>query len=247
MRWVLLPGFDGTGILFEPFLRSLPAGVVAQVVIYPTDRVCSADEFAQIALAVLPKSEPYVLIAESCSGPIALKISIMHPLPPVAIVLCASFATCPVSRGLIAMLDFCGGLLCRFRLPRWAVKRYLLAGASDEVLSLFYTAINSMPPRVLASRFGVLRAFDASFAPRSINQPMLYLQATRDRIVAAQNGHLIQQRYPHVRMERIDSPHLILQSQPQAAARAVSAFVAWASPPAVSRGVPPPVSDFEME
>jgi hypothetical protein len=73
MKWILLPGFDGTGTLFAPFLRALPPGIEPVVVTYPADRNPSADELVGFVLKRLPESEPFVLIAESFSGPIALK------------------------------------------------------------------------------------------------------------------------------------------------------------------------------
>src|SRR5208283_4431405 len=100
--------FDGTGTLFAPLLRALPPGIEPAVVAYPADRNCSADELVGIVLACLPENEAFVLIAESLSGPIALKAAAGHQRPPVAVVLCASFVQCPLPRILIATLRFCG-------------------------------------------------------------------------------------------------------------------------------------------
>jgi surfactin synthase thioesterase subunit len=35
MQWVLLPGFDGTGLLFEPLTERLPRNIEVRVVSYP--------------------------------------------------------------------------------------------------------------------------------------------------------------------------------------------------------------------
>ena len=48
MKWILLPGFDGTGILFAPLLRVLPPEIEPVVVAYPVDRTCSADGLVEI-------------------------------------------------------------------------------------------------------------------------------------------------------------------------------------------------------
>src|SRR5208283_269029 len=142
-----LPGFDGTGMLFDPLLRSLPPGIEAVVVAYPVERAFSADELVAHVLAHLPEVEPYVLIAESFSGPIALKAAVLHPCGPSAIILCASFVQCPVPYILASMLRLCGSALSVRLLPRWLVRWYLLAGAEDEVLNLFYAAIGAVSPR----------------------------------------------------------------------------------------------------
>jgi pimeloyl-ACP methyl ester carboxylesterase len=152
MKWILLPGFDGTGILFDALLRALPPSIEPVVVAYPAKRACSADELVRIALESLPEAEPYVLIAESFSGPIALKAAARHARGPSAIVLCASFVQCPMPRILAAMLRFCASTLSLRRLPRWLVRWYLLGDAGEEVVTLFYRAIGEVSPRVLTHR-----------------------------------------------------------------------------------------------
>jgi pimeloyl-ACP methyl ester carboxylesterase len=226
MRWVLLPGFDGTGMLYAPLLRALPLEIVPVVIRYPSDRICSANELLEIVLSYLPESEPYVLIAESFSGPIALRASASHLRPPTALVLCASFAKCPYPRVVVAMLSTFGATLFRHRPPRWLVRRYLIGEAPDDVVALFYSAISTISPRILAHRFTVLLEFNKEYAAGEMKSPLLYLQATRDRLVGARNFGFVQRNYPTVRVARIESPHLILQVQPQASVRAILDFLA---------------------
>ena len=226
MKWILLPGFDGTGMLFAPLLRALPPGIEPVVVAYPVDRACSAGELFGIVAASLPQSEPYVLIAESFSGPIALKAAARQQKPPVAVVLCASFVQCPPVRALIAMLGFCGPFLHARHPPRWVVRRYLLGGANEDVVALFYRAMSEVASRVLTHRFSVLLEFDESFAPPALKCPLLYLQAGRDRLVKPRNFEIAQRRYPETHLQRIESPHLILQVQPEASVGAISEFLA---------------------
>ena len=230
MKWILLPGFDGTGILFAPLLRALPPGIEPAVVADPADRISTADELVEARSARLPQNEPCVLIAESFSGPIALKAASRHVMPPAAVVLCASFAQCPPPRILIAILRFCGTALTRTRPPCWLVRRFLLGDASEEVVALFYHALGGVSPRVLAHRFSVLLEFDEGFVPAALNFPLLYLQAGEDRLVKARNFEIVQRRHPETHLQRIESPHLILQVQPQASVRAISEFLARLQP-----------------
>jgi pimeloyl-ACP methyl ester carboxylesterase len=225
MKWILLPGFDGTGILFAPLLRSLPEGIEPVVVAYPADRTCSAEELVEIVAARLPKSEPCVLIAESFSGPIALKAAAQPQTPPAAVVLCASFVQCPVPRVLIGILRFCGIAFGGTRPPRWLVRRYLLGDAEEAVFALFYRAIGEVTARALAERLSVLLEFDEDFAPMTLKCPLLYLQAGKDRLVAAHHFEIVRRRYPATQLEKIESPHLILQVQPQASVRAILQFL----------------------
>jgi alpha-beta hydrolase superfamily lysophospholipase len=233
MKWILLPGFDGTGILFAAFVRALPSGVEPVVVAYPADRACSADELVGIVLANLPENEPCVLIAESFSGPIALKAAALQQRPPVAVVLCASFVQCPLPRILAAILKLFGSAVTLTRVPRWLVRGFLLGDAKEEVVDLFYHAIGEVVPRVLSHRLSVLLEFDENFAPATLKCPLLYVQASKDRLVNARNFSTVQRRYPEVKLERIESPHLILQAQSEASVRTILLFLAGLQPHAI--------------
>jgi pimeloyl-ACP methyl ester carboxylesterase len=231
MKWILLPGFDGTGMLFAPLLRALPQEVEPVVVAYPSDRICSARELVEIVLAHLPHGGPFVLIAESFSGPIALNAAARHPVTPVGVVLCASFAHCPRSRLLIAILKLCRTILIGSP-PRWMVQRYLTGDAPEEVVALFYRAIGAVNPHVLTGRFSVLLEFDEDFVPSALKCPLLYLQAGGDRLVKPGNFEIVQRCYSETHFQKIDSPHLILQLQPQASVRVISEFLARLRPAA---------------
>lgn len=74
---ILLPGLDGTGVLFEPFIKALGPEIRTLVVRY-SRQAARTDEYMaceDIARAALPAEEPYVLLGESFSGPIALSIA----------------------------------------------------------------------------------------------------------------------------------------------------------------------------
>src|SRR6185369_2945536 len=94
-RLVLLPGMDGTGILFEPLLEILPPELEAQVVSYPTHKPCGYEELAGLVAAALPKDGPFIILGESFSGPLAIMAAHAQPPGLKGIVLCASFARSP--------------------------------------------------------------------------------------------------------------------------------------------------------
>ncbi|HKJ29840.1 MAG TPA: hypothetical protein VKA22_06480, partial [Desulfuromonadales bacterium] len=64
---VMLPGLDGTGLVFDPLLEHLPEEIEVQVVRYPADRVMSFQEHVDFARKQLPRKKPFVLLAESFS------------------------------------------------------------------------------------------------------------------------------------------------------------------------------------
>src|SRR5687768_4116314 len=90
---ILLPGLDGTGDLFAPFVAAAPSGFPVQCVRLPDDSQRSYEELAEWVCARLP-AEPVALIAESFSGPLAVLIA-DRCARVAAVVLCASFVKPP--------------------------------------------------------------------------------------------------------------------------------------------------------
>jgi hypothetical protein len=72
-RIMLLPGLDGTGRLFKPFIKAAPPHLSPIPVALPPD-LLSYGELANRIAATLP-NDRFVLIAESYSGPLALAIA----------------------------------------------------------------------------------------------------------------------------------------------------------------------------
>jgi surfactin synthase thioesterase subunit len=79
MRLVLLPGLDGTGELFEPFLKALPSSLTSQVVSYPTEQYLTYKELVSLVQRVLPHKEPFVLLGESFGGPLSIEVAASSP------------------------------------------------------------------------------------------------------------------------------------------------------------------------
>jgi pimeloyl-ACP methyl ester carboxylesterase len=78
MKLVLIPGLDGTGDLFAPFVAAL-AGVDTQVISYPPDRSMNYAEHEAHVRERLPEHGEYMLLAESFSGPVGIAIAASAP------------------------------------------------------------------------------------------------------------------------------------------------------------------------
>src|SRR5438067_2002800 len=96
MTWVLLPGMDGTGELFAPFLAQALRENVCVVARYPEGKVLTRAELLKLIYEVLPSFEDYILVAESFSGQFAIEIVASKPVRLSGLVLANSFATSPV-------------------------------------------------------------------------------------------------------------------------------------------------------
>jgi pimeloyl-ACP methyl ester carboxylesterase len=217
MKTLLLPGLDGTGALFEPLLRELDPALGPTVISYPLD------EAAAPAIE-LPRGEPFALVAESFSGAVALQIAAAQPPGLVGVVLVASFVSSPL-RWLPSPLVR-PWLLAPLARSRMLNRRQLLdAAAPDELVDLVAKTIAQVPAATLAARVRRVLTLDARDALAACKAPLLYLQASRDRIVSERSVNEIRAGRPDVIVERIEGPHLLLQCNPSAGARAVERFL----------------------
>src|SRR5689334_18272732 len=96
MKLVLLPGLDGTGVLFRPFLKLLPSSIEPIVVAYPPRQALGYDELLPLVRSTLPKNKPFVLLGESFSGPLSLRIAAERPIDLKGLILAGSFISCPL-------------------------------------------------------------------------------------------------------------------------------------------------------
>ena len=91
MKLVLIPGLDGTGDLFAPFVAAL-GEVDTQVISYPPDRAMDYAEHEAHVRSLLPREGEYVLLAESFSGPVGIAIAASNPAGLRGLILCCSAA-----------------------------------------------------------------------------------------------------------------------------------------------------------
>ena len=69
-----MPGIEGTGYLFEPLSAELPRGARIRVVRYPVRKDVSYEELLEIVMGEIDSSRPFVVLAESFSGPLAIEL-----------------------------------------------------------------------------------------------------------------------------------------------------------------------------
>lgn len=208
---VLLPGMDGTGCLFAPFLKKLPDRVKTIVASYPTDRPLDYKGHLDIVMASLPVGRPFVLLGESFSGPLALMAAARHPKGLRGVILCATFVTWPLAlppsvAGLIVSLG-----LFRLKSRQLFLRILLGRNATDELRSLFSSALARLKPEVLASRARAVMDVDCTSELRECRVPVLAMVADNDRMLAGRCPELIHRIRPDAEIVHFRSPHLILQ------------------------------------
>ncbi len=223
-RWIFLPGLDGTGMLFDNVLKELPEGIDARAVRYPEHSPSTAAELVHRVESSLPSQGEYVIVAESFSGPLVLRVIGGHCAKPVALVLCSSFGRSPISNVACILMGLVAPAALRCRIPRWLIRRYLV-GDRERLIGQFRKALTVLSGTALASRFSALGEFTDSFVPPSLAIPILYLRATEDRLVHQRDLAWLQARYNNLEVREIQSPHLLLQCQPKVAVDIIMDFL----------------------
>lgn len=218
---ILLPGLDGTGELFAPLLQALGEDVTTSVVRYGAE--LTFDEYVESAAKALP--ERCVLIAESFSGPVAIALAARHPGKIRCVVLCATFATSPF-RPLTTLARFVPKRLFRPSPVLATVLNYFsLSGDSADVRPSPVAVVSGVPPAIMRARLVCLGTVDVRPLLNRVAAPMLYLRASKDRIVSARLSRELTSRLSNVTVTEVSGPHLLLQTRPRECAAAISNFV----------------------
>ena len=220
---VLLPGMDGTGIFFEDFAAALRPEFKPIIVRYPDDPSLGYAELEPIARAALPTNEPFLILGESFSGPIAISIAASRPPGLLGLILCVTFARNPhpllplvttiLRRFLscVSRASFSTGICSADSIPRLRAKL-------REVRSL-------VSQETQRARLEAVASIDVSEKLRRVAVPVLDLRAKNDRVVSRASGDYIRRILPAVEVAELDAPHLLLQTVPQDALAAIRDFV----------------------
>ena len=224
---ILLPGLDGTGMMFEPFLGVLD-GFETRVVRYPAGLV-SYPACVHHARTHLPKDRPFLLLGESFSGPVAMALAAERPEGLVALVLCGTFARNP--RPGLAWTSPLLRLLPPLRLPAGLI-RFLLLGrwATEPLMELVRRLLPTVPKATLVDRLRAVLAVDQTPLLACIQAPALALVAAHDRLVPPAATRHLRAHLPRLDVLTLQGPHWLLQTRPDAAAQALRDFLGRISP-----------------
>jgi pimeloyl-[acyl-carrier protein] methyl ester esterase len=222
----LLPGLDGTGQLFHPLSANLPEYLVPCLIQYPPDIFLDYNLLVEYARERISTDKPFVLLAESFSGPVALELAASERCNLVAVILCATFISNPAPKPLSWIGSLLGAMLFKLTPPRFLIRYYLLGQrASEQLVNNFMSAVQSVSGKVLLSRLKCIFNVDAKDALRACPVPILYLSGKQDKLVSERSLQEIRAIKPEVEVARIDGPHLLLQREPVESAEAIDGFL----------------------
>jgi pimeloyl-ACP methyl ester carboxylesterase len=214
MKILILPGLDGTGRLLKDFAHELGAEHDVEIVSYPVELTSYADIGVWLERRLPP--DDYAIVAESFSGPLAIKIASQKPKALKALVLVASFARSPrkISPSLVKALN----LLPYFpSFCMWASLPLVIGNArTPEFLAAYRATLREITLPMLVGRLHAVSRVDVRNILPNIDVPISYIRATEDRLVPAS---ISSDFGPYCdQFHQIDAPHFILQAKPQEAA-----------------------------
>jgi sigma-B regulation protein RsbQ len=223
---ILLSGLDGTGRLFKPLLEILPPNLKPLVIPYPANKSLGYNELLEHVSEKIPTNDPFILLAESFSGPLAVELAATRPPNLKALILCASFVTSPAPKYFSWLSFIINNQLFRLRPPQ-PIIRYLLLGkdAPASLIDELLHTLQSVSPEVLSNRVRSVLNVDVRGALAKCRVPILYLAAKHDKLVSKRNLAEIKSLAPNMESVIIDAPHLLLQREPEKALHAIDDFL----------------------
>ena len=216
---VLLPGMDGTGELLRDLAGRLASRFRVQVIAYPTQRHLSYDELAALVLAQSP-ADPFVILGESFSGPIAIDVAAQ--LPRVAgLILASTFVKHPLP-------SFLAPFAQAFR-PDWMPKCAINAGllgtsGTAKIKDRLHATLAKLPRDLLRARLKATLRVDKRNALNNVHCPILYLHGRFDRLVGPSQIREITAIRLNCVVRQLDAPHMLLATHAMEAAELIEQF-----------------------
>lgn len=220
---VLLPGLDGTGRLLAEFSNLLARHVPVLTLSYPTQNILDYDGLLDFIRPQLPQGD-YIVVGESFSGPLALRLAQENPEGLKGVVLGASFARLDIPAKSVL------GAFARRISPRWLPTSLLvpfLMGrhATVEWRERLKQVLATVSADVLGARLQTTLDVDlAEQGSIAIGLPVLYLQATEDRLMPKSAAQSVAKIAPHLVTKKIAAPHFLFQFAASDCAAAILNF-----------------------
>jgi pimeloyl-ACP methyl ester carboxylesterase len=220
---VLLPGLDGTGRLFKWLIAALPPCIEPIVISLSAGAEYAA--LAKSAVRSLPHDRPFVLLGESFSGPLALRIAADNPPGLVAVILVASFVKHPLAWAAAVAPYIVRFLASSSPFRRFALRRLVFGRhAPTDLIEQISATIGAVDQSVLADRAKAALTADVTGELIRCPVPLLYLGGARDRLMH-QNVKRLRAVCPGLEYQIVDAPHFVLQGAPVPAAQAITDFI----------------------
>ncbi|MCW8128242.1 alpha/beta fold hydrolase [Microbulbifer halophilus] len=212
MNILLLPGMDGTGSLFEPFVACVPGGYKVTPLSLRQEPCLSYADQAAHALSRIGDDDT-IIVAESYSGRIAYEIAQKQISNIRHIVFAASFLTKPSALARIAPL-LPPQLLKSGLVPSPIIGKLAFGRASTRALTdRLKESLGKVDNAVLRHR---LRQVSTLQVPgQKIDIPCTYIRPKDDKLVSPRAAEFFKSVCPDLAIREVEGSHFVLQSNPR--------------------------------
>lgn len=222
MKLILLPGMDGTGLLFEPLLheaRDLDMEVISLPTTGPQDYASLANSVARTI-----GDRECALLAESFSGGVAEALVRNHNLNIKHIIFVASFLSSQsrFASRLAAVLPIKALASVPVLAPFVFKALFLGWSANPWLIALFRKSLKSVDAKALSMRLRQIAEYRASGATIEIGAT--YIRPKGDLLVSDRSTEFAA-AFPELKIVELAGPHFVLQTKPEACAKEIRAAV----------------------
>jgi pimeloyl-ACP methyl ester carboxylesterase len=219
-----MPGMDGTGELFVPFVHALGSACQVKVIRYPGDVAMGYAELEAFVRKRLPKKGRYVVLGESFSGPVAVRLAAAPPPGLIGVILCCTFLKNP--RPSLSGPRWLMDMAPVKRVPVGVMAAVMMGRYSTASLrAALAHALVQVSDATLKARMRAVQEVDVTRDLASAKIPVMYLQAEQDYVVPKDAAAEVQAQLPSATVISINGPHFLLQTRPTAAAAEVVSFI----------------------
>ena len=175
--------------------------------------------------AAASDSEPFVVLGESFSAPLAVRLAASN-LPNLAgLVISAGFVCNPFPNWGFFLRAVARPAVFRLSPPNFVLEYFSLGHQPpDDLKQSVRRAVRSVSPRVLAGRVQEILRCDVREDLARVKAPIMYLQAADDRLVGPQCSEQVRKIQRSAALVSVLGPHMILQRQPRSCAEAIVKF-----------------------
>ena len=202
----------------------MPQELNPVVCTYPDDSSLGYRELLDVALECCPTNEPYLVLGESFSGPIAIEIGAKKPPMLKGIILVNTFVICPhpYLAKIAALLP--GPALSK---PPDMLLKYLLQekeSGTGPLLTL-KAVLRSLDSEVIRSRLSSILAVDVRTVTPDIETDICVIQSKNDMAIPRSARRLLLDCLNLTEAHQLPGNHFGLQTYPATASRIIAEFL----------------------
>jgi pimeloyl-ACP methyl ester carboxylesterase len=222
---ILLPGLDGTAAFFTPLLEALPSWIRPVVVTYPASGPNDYGDLLPVVERAVRGCDDVHILGWSFGGPLALMLAARRPSTVRSVILFASFVRAPRAGIAPFRLALRPPVVAAIRAIRRAPG--FVGGYRHEGLHRAKADVwRAVDARVLATRARAALAVDVRPHLAACAAPVLYVAASRDRVIPRRNLDDVRSGARTCEVVTIDGSHLALVTNPEPAAAHIAGFMA---------------------